>query len=199
MGLCDSKASSADSSSQNATSPTRPNVGLGSIDVRIAVASPMRADRNPGIAPGLGVRRTSDSAVVALTSARCTEVIIATSGGHDTPRESAVHADEEREAPPPPEAVDLLQAGLTHPAQLRLDVDELILGIVLGAADRGPERGVELRRRRRDHLEVREHTARPQLPRDLAEQLPLAVVAEVMDRKPRDDHVELAERADVEP
>ena len=49
-------------------------------------------------------------------------------------RRSADFADEQREPAPPPQAVDLLQPRVAHPAELRLDVHELIGRIVLGAA-----------------------------------------------------------------
>ena len=72
-------------------------------------------------------------------------------------------ADEQREAAPAPQTVDLLQARVAHPPELGLDVDEAIFGIVFGSPDRRAERRVQLGRRRRDDLEVCEHAAGPKL------------------------------------
>ena len=64
--------------------------------------------------------------------------------------------------PRPPVAVDLLEAGIAHPRELRFDGCELVLGIAVGAPDPAVELGVELGGGAPDDLEVGEHPARPQ-------------------------------------
>ncbi len=60
-------------------------------------------------------------------------------------------ADQEGKSSPAPDAIDLIQAGVSHPPQLCVDGDELVVRIVVGATDGGPEGGVQLRRSRGDH------------------------------------------------
>ncbi len=56
---------------------------------------------------------------------------------------------------------------------------------------------MQFRRRRRDDLEIREHPTGSQPARDLAEELALARVVEVMNGETGNDEVELAERTEV--
>src|SRR5438552_19174297 len=55
--------------------------------------------------------------------------------------------DEQREAAPAPEAVDVRESRLAHPCELVFDARELIFGVVGGAPDRGQELGMTFGRR----------------------------------------------------
>ena len=70
-------------------------------------------------------------------------------------------ADEEREAPPAPGAVDLHQPGGAHPPELRFDLGEHVLGIAAGPADAAVELLVELRRGALDDHRPRMLTRQP--------------------------------------
>jgi hypothetical protein len=105
-------------------------------------------------------------------------------------------ADEQCEASPTPDAVDLDQTGLTHPQKLALDVRQSVFGIIGRPTDGGQELGVQLGRRRGHHFEVGEEATRLELMSNLGEESPFPVISEVMDRKARNDDVESAEAAD---
>src|SRR5215207_4377690 len=72
------------------------------------------------------------------------------------------NADQERHLQPLPVAVDVLEAAFTQPAELRLDVDGPVRGVLVleRLADRLEEGAVQARRRRGDVLEVGEDAAR---------------------------------------
>jgi hypothetical protein len=103
-------------------------------------------------------------------------------------------AREERPLPPLPVAVDIREADFAQPLQLCLDVQELVGTIfVLGADGDGIEKlPVRPRRGRGDMLEITEDAARIEDRPDLAIQVPLSGMRQVMDRETRDDGIKSA-------
>ena len=104
--------------------------------------------------------------------------------------------DHQREAPPLPHAVDLLEPGGPHPPELDVDRRQHVLEIPSRLADGDGERRVQLGGRRFDHLEVRERPARLEDGHHVGEQRPLPLVGQVMDGEPARDDVEPAELAE---
>src|SRR5262249_53790251 len=77
---------------------------------------------------------------------------------------------EQREPAPAPHAVDVVQTGLAHPRELRLDRGEAVLRIAVGAPDRFIEAPLKRFASALHDLEVREQPARAQHARRLREQ-----------------------------
>jgi len=86
-------------------------------------------------------------------------------------------------------ALDGGEAGAAEPVQLVAEVGEAVGGVVLGAADLAAEAFVQLPGRGLDQIEVGEDAARRKEVADLGEELPLALVLEMVDREPGDDRV----------
>src|SRR4051812_6110451 len=102
-------------------------------------------------------------------------------------------AGEEGQFPPLPEALDVLVADLAQPAELGLDVEQLVGGILLRSADQLEELGVQALSRRRHVFEVGEYAAGLDHVEDLFVHLALALVRAVVDGEGRHDQVEGAE------
>ena len=79
------------------------------------------------------------------------------SRGRPTARRST---DEQGEAAPAPLAVDLHEAGVAHPGELRLDLGEHVLGVAARPLDASVELLLELVGGALHHLEVGEHATR---------------------------------------
>src|SRR5689334_1388322 len=116
----------------------------------------------------------------------------ATQGRTSRIRALGTNRAEERELPPLPVAFDLREPHAPQPPQLLADRREQVRRVVVGRVDaeRGEELRVELRRRRRDVLEVEERPPGPQALVDLAVQGVLACVRHVVDREAAHDQVE---------
>ena len=78
-------------------------------------------------------------------------------------------ACQESKASPSPETIDLCQSGVPHPLQLRLNISESVLGIVIRPADEPEELAVKLRGGRGDDLQVGEQPTSIELLSDLRE------------------------------
>ena len=104
-------------------------------------------------------------------------------------------ADEERHLQPLPVAVDVVETELAQPAELGLDVEQAVRGVLVldRLVDRREERQVQALGRRGDVLEVGEDPAGLEQLEDLAIERALALVLEVVDRERGDDGVEAPE------
>ena len=91
-------------------------------------------------------------------------------------------------------AIDIHEADLPEPAELRLDIEQPVGRVLLvrGEAQSAQEPLVQARRRRRDVLKVAENAARFEQAEDLLLELALALVLEVVDSEAGDDRVESA-------
>src|SRR5260370_22907862 len=104
---------------------------------------------------------------------------------------------QQSELAPLPVTVDVGEADLAQPVELRLEIQQLIGRVLLFGRDseRIEEPAMQAIGRRRHVLEIAEDAACTQPAADLRVHRSLASVTEMMNRDARDDRIETTERA----